>query len=160
MWVLLRDSVSCGFVLDQVGRVVRHSVGIGFGLWRNTLSWALWPFFAAVVAGLVALGWLLGDNWPWIGLLCGVLLVYMGVVTCLAYMFIDLGSCYEVGRGRKARLHNPLKGQKRHGGQPRAPATAPQVGLPLLFAASLAACLTGIRLAQAGAVSHSRPRLV
>ncbi len=40
VWVLLRLGI-LRFVLDQVGRFVRHSVGLGFGLWRRTLSWAL-----------------------------------------------------------------------------------------------------------------------
>ena len=57
----------------------------------------------------------------------------MGLVACLAYMFIDVER-YEVARGYKA-LHNPLKGQRlavelaRYGHQ---------VGVPLLAAAASA----------------------
>ena len=56
----------------------------------------------------------------------------LGVVACLAFMFIDVER-YEVARGYKA-MHDPVKGQKlavelaRHG---------QRVGLPLLASLSL-----------------------
>ena len=97
-----------------------------------------------------------GRDWrlPWLAVLCGAVLLFMGVTACLAYMFIDLER-YEVGRGYKA-VHNPLKGQElavnlvRYGHQ---------VGVPLLAAASVAA-RRRLRHAQPGPLSHRRGRLV
>ena len=42
--------------------------------------------------------------------MCGLVLLFLGVTACLAYMFIDVER-YEVARGYKA-LHNPVQGQE------------------------------------------------
>ena len=79
-------------------------------VWRRLLAWAPWPLFLAVVAGFLLLGWALSGVAPLLTVLCGLAPLFMGVTTCLAYMFIDLER-YEVERGYKA-VHNPLKGQE------------------------------------------------
>jgi HEAT repeat protein len=132
LWGLLKIGV-VRFVLHLFSNLVRRGVQTGFDLWRRSLSWAAWPVFALIVVAILGLGWLVGEAWGWVGLLTGTVLLYMGVVTCLAYMSIDLER-YEVGRGYKA-LHNPLKGQElavnlvRYGHQ---------AGVPLLLVASIA----------------------
>ena len=52
---------------------------------------------------------LAGSLWPGLRVLFGLPPVFMGIIACLAYMFIDLER-NEVERGYKA-VHNPLKGQ-------------------------------------------------
>ena len=117
-----------------VGVAVRGGVRAGFLLWKRLFSWADWPRFFVIVVVLLGLGVAAGLEWPWLAVLSGGTLLFMGVTTCLAYMFIDLER-YEVGRGYKA-MHNPLKGQAlavnliRYG---------PVVGVPLLAGAAAAA---------------------
>src|SRR5665213_830743 len=97
------------WLLRVVGVAVRAGVRAGFELWRRLFSWADWPRFFAVVLLLFGLGFAGGLPLPWLAVLSGAALLFMGVTACLAYMFIDLER-YEVGRGYKA-VHNPLKGQ-------------------------------------------------
>ena len=74
-----------------------------------------------------------GGPWPALRVLCGLAPLFMGIIACLAYMFIDLER-NEVERGHKA-IHNPLKGQvlamnlERYG---------KQVRIPLLISATVA----------------------
>ena len=81
---------------------------------------------------------------PPLALACGAALLFAGVVTCLAYVYIDLER-YEVARGYKA-IHDPLPGQTlatdlvRHGGR---------VGVPLLGAAA-AGAVCGFALLNQG----------
>ena len=126
-----------GFIrwaLGLLGVVVRFGIRTGFHLWRRLFAWADWPRLLAVVGGLLIVGWLGGLPFPWLAVLCGAALLFTGVTTCLAYMFIDVER-YEVGRGYKA-VHNPLKGQElavnliQYGHR---------VGVPLLAVASIAA---------------------
>ncbi len=107
-WIAIKVGI-VRLVVGLLSKIVRKFVHAGFLLWKQTLVWALWPFFLLTVAAALGLDWLTADHWPVIGIVSGAALLYMGVVTCLAYMFIDLER-YEVGRGYKA-LHNPLKGQ-------------------------------------------------
>ena len=99
-----------GWVIRLVGIGIRSAIRNGFLVWRRLLSWATWPLFLGTVAGLLFLGWALNGVLPALTLLCGFAPLFMGVTTCLAYMFIDLER-YEVERGYKA-VHNPLKGQE------------------------------------------------
>jgi HEAT repeat protein len=122
------------FLVSSFSKVVRRFVRAGFELWKRTLVWAIWPYFAFTIAVVLALDWLVVDWWPWFGLISGTILLYMGVITCLAYMFVDVER-YEVGRGYKA-LYNPLKGQELATSLAR---YGHQVGVPLLLAASVAA---------------------
>ena len=79
------------------------------------------------------LGGVAGGPLPGLRVLCGLAPLFMGIIACLAYMFIDLER-NEVERGHKA-VHNPLKGQvlamnlERYG---------KQVRIPLLIAATVA----------------------
>jgi HEAT repeat protein len=123
-----------GWVLGVLGQLIRAGVRKGFHVWEVLLGWAAWPIFFAIGAGLLLLGATLGDSLPGLRILCGLALLIMGTLACLAYMFIDLER-YEVERGYKA-VYNPLKGQElavhlaRYGHQ---------VGIPLLICATLAA---------------------
>ena len=65
-------------------------------------------FLALVMAFLLA-GGVAGGLWPVLRIVFGLPPVFMGIIACLAYMFIDLER-NEVERGHKA-VHNPLKGQ-------------------------------------------------
>lgn len=98
------------WVLRLVGVLVRSGIRIGFELWKRLFSWADWPRFFILIAGLLAVGLGGGLQLAFLAVLCGAALLFIGVTTCLAYMFIDLER-YEVGRGYKA-VHNPLKGQE------------------------------------------------
>lgn len=118
--------------LAGIGAVVRWGVRVGFRAWERGLSWAPWPVFAAVVAGLLTVGVLLAGPLPAVALPFAVVPLLAAVVATLAYMFIDVER-YEVARGYKS-LHNPMKGQRlaaelvQHG---------PRVGVPLLAAAAV-----------------------
>ncbi len=90
--------------------------------------------FFAVILVLFGLGFAAGLELPWLAVLCGAALLFLGVTACLAYMFIDLER-YEVGRGYKA-VHNPLKGQALAVNPVR---YAPMVGVPSLAGAPVAA---------------------
>jgi HEAT repeat protein len=118
-----------GFVFGLLGGAVRR----GFQLWRRLLSWASWPIYAGLVIGLLAIGLRQEEEMPALAILCSLALLFIGVVACLAYVFLDLER-YDVSRGYKA-LRDPRKGQElainlvRYG---------PRVGIPLLIAATLA----------------------
>ena len=115
-----------------LGASVRWGVRTGFRVWEQTLAWAPWPLFAAVVAVLLLIGIGFSSLAPPLAAVVAVVPLFMGLVATLAYMFIDVER-YEVARGYKA-LHNPTKGQRlaaelvRHG---------PAVGVPLLASAAV-----------------------
>ncbi len=129
--VLFRVGV-VGGVLGVVGALVRGGVRAGFRVWERLLAWASWPLFLSVQLGLLAVGVAAADASPVLAVACALGPLGMGLVACLAYMFIDVER-YEVARGYKA-LHDPLKGQRlavelaRYG---------KQVGVPLLAAAAV-----------------------
>ncbi len=122
-----------GWALRAIGLVVRECIRRGFRLWERLLAWASWPRFLAIVVGFLVTGGMVGGPRPELRVLCGLVPLFMGVITCLAYMFIDLER-NEVERGHKA-IHNPLKGQvlamnlERYG---------EQVRIPLLISATVA----------------------
>jgi HEAT repeat protein len=122
-----------GAVLQVVGILVRLGIGQGFRLWERLLSWASWKLFLALVIGFLVTGIWAGGTWPVLKVGLGLAPLFMGVIACLAYMYIDLER-YEVERGYKA-VHNPMKGQElavhlaRYG---------PMVRVPLLIAATVA----------------------
>ncbi len=122
-----------GWALRAIGLVVRECIQNGFLLWERLLAWASWPRFLALVFGFLVMGGMAGGPRPELRVLCGLVPLFMGVITCLAYMFIDLER-NEVERGHKA-IHNPLKGQvlamnvERYG---------EQVRIPLLISATVA----------------------
>ncbi|MBL8797442.1 MAG: HEAT repeat domain-containing protein [Planctomycetia bacterium] len=99
-----------GWALRCFSATVRGSVRAGFLTWTWLFAWASWPVFLALeIAGLCC-GVLVVDHVPMLAIIGGLVPLFMGVIACLAYVFIDLER-YEVGRGYKA-LHNPLKGQE------------------------------------------------
>jgi HEAT repeat protein len=129
-----------GWLVRLVGAVFRLVVTAGFVLWRWLLSWLPWPLFLLAVLALLGCGWRVSlagslglDFRAGFGLACGLLLLLLGVIACMAYMFLEWER-FEVTRGYKA-LHQPLPGQEpavnliRHGRH---------VGLPTLFAATVA----------------------
>ncbi len=146
-----------GWALRLFGVAVRTSIRVGFLLWERLFSWASWPQFLATAVGLTAVGVLAVRALPALGLLLGLVLLFSGATTCLAFMFIDLER-YEVRRGYKA-VHNPLKGQEpavhlvRYGSQ---------VGPLLLMSAAVGTVLGFALLAEAlyltvgGAWFHAR----
>ncbi len=122
-----------GWFLRVLGIVVRGAIRKGFLLWERWLAWASWPVFLAIVFGFLLAGGLAGGSLPFMRVVCGLAPLFMGVIACLAYMFIDLER-NAVERGHKA-VHNPLKGQvlamnlSRYG---------KQVRVPLLISATVA----------------------
>ena len=122
-----------GWVLRGVGHLVRGTIRVGFLLWERLLGWAPWPIYLAIVVGFLLAGSVAGGPWPASRVLCGLAPLFMGIIACLAYMFVDLER-NEVERGHKA-IHNPLKGQvlatnlERYGRQVR---------IPLLISATVA----------------------
>ena len=122
-----------GWVLRGVGHVVGGTIRGGFLLWERLLGWAPWPIYLAIVVGFLLAGGVAGGPWPASRVLCGLAPLFMGIVACLAYMFVNLER-NEVERGHKA-IHNPLKGQvlatnlQRYGRQVR---------IPLLISATVA----------------------
>ncbi len=99
------------WVLGAFGWAVRKSVLGGFRVWEALLSWADWQGIAVMVAGLVLAGHLAhAIDLDFITVLIALSLLGLGLVTCLAYMYLSFER-YEVARGYKA-VHNPLKGQQ------------------------------------------------
>ncbi len=115
------------------GLLVTGCIRNGFLLWERLLAWASWPQFLAIVFGFLFVGGMAAGPLPGSRVLCGLAPLFMGMIACLAYMFIDLER-NEVERGHKA-IHNPLKGQilamnlERYG---------KQVRIPLLISATVA----------------------
>jgi HEAT repeat protein len=119
-------------VLLWLFQVVVGSIVVwGFRCWRKLFAWAGWPQFLGMAGGLLFFGLTIGQVWPAAGIVLASALLYLGVTTCLACIFIDLERD-EVARGYKA-LHKPLKGQAlaenllRYGHR---------VGVPLLIVAT------------------------
>lgn len=122
-----------GWVLRGFGRAVTGASRRGFLLWERLLGWASWPLYLTIVCALLLVGGMAGGPWPTSRVLCGLAALFIGIIACLAYMFVDLER-NEVERGHKA-VHNPLKGQvlamnlERYG---------KQVRIPLLISATVA----------------------
>ncbi len=131
--VILYRLGAIGRVLRILALVVGAAIRGGFLLWERLLGWASWPLYLAIVVGLLLAGGAAGSIWPTARVLCGLAPLFMGIIACLAYMFVDLER-NEVERGYKA-IHNPLKGQAlamnlgRYGRR---------VGIPLLISAAVA----------------------
>jgi HEAT repeat protein len=131
-------------ILAFIGILARGTIQTGFLLWKHLLSWAPWPIFLLLVIGLHIIAWHDGTEDAVRALVCGAALIFLGVITCLAYIFID-SERVEVQRGYKV-LHNPVKGQglashlARHG---------QRVGIPLMVVATLAT-MSGFALFNQG----------
>jgi HEAT repeat protein len=122
-----------GRAVGLLGGAIRGGVRQGFRLWERLLSWAPWPIFLTLAVALLLAGGLAAAHFTGFTIACALVALGMGLLACLAYMFIDVER-YEVERGHKA-IHNPLKGQElarhlvRHGSR---------VGVPLLGSAAVA----------------------
>src|SRR5688572_936383 len=79
-----------GWLIGQLSRLVRWAIRAGFHAWEQTLSWASWWVLLLVAIGLLALGVLAVADAPAVALLFAGTAIFMGVTTCLAYMFIDI----------------------------------------------------------------------
>jgi HEAT repeat protein len=133
-----------GWILRIVGITIRGAIRNGFVIWRSLFSWASWDMVLGAVLGLLLVGQVFRLSFPLITVLCGLALLFLGVTTCLAYMFIDLER-YEVARGYKA-VHNPLKGQVL---AVHLATYGSRVRFPLLVAAAIGA-ITGFALLNQG----------
>jgi hypothetical protein len=78
-----------GWVLRGFGFVVRGAIRKGFLLWEHLLAWASWPVFLAIVFGFLLAGGVAGGPLPGLRVVCGLAPLFMGLIACLAYMFID-----------------------------------------------------------------------
>jgi HEAT repeat protein len=123
-----------GRVLELFGRFTRGTIRGGFHVWERWLSWADWWVYLLLTVALIAVGSFCASTRPEVTLLCAAAALFMGVVACLAFMFIDIER-YEVERGYKA-IHNPTKGQAP---APNVARYGHRVGLGLLAAATAAA---------------------
>src|SRR5690348_11951065 len=78
-----------GVVLRAVQVVIQSGVRAGFRLWARLLASASWPWFLALALALVMLGLVLRPVLPFMAVVCGTALLFLGVITCLAYVFLD-----------------------------------------------------------------------
>ena len=122
-----------GWLLRGLGSMVKRGIKGGFLLWKRLFGWASWPSFLTIAVVFLLVGWVAGPSEPSARIFCGMAMLFMGAIACLAYMFIDFER-NEVERGHKV-VHNPRKGQlratylERHG---------KQVQIPLLLSATVA----------------------
>ncbi|HEY1189402.1 MAG TPA: HEAT repeat domain-containing protein [Gemmata sp.] len=133
------------WALGLFGRTTRAAVSRGFRFWERWLSWADWRVYLLITFGTITTGILTAHRAPVVTLGCAALALWMGVSTCLAYMFIDVER-YEVERGRKA-IHNPTKGQEL---APNVARYGHRVGV-LLMASAAAGVIGGFVLLNQGA---------
>ena len=106
--ILYRISL-IGWLLHCVGLVLKGAIRQGFLVWQRLLGWASWPQFLAFVMAFLLAGGVAGGQWYGLRIVFGLPPVFMGMIACLSYMFIELER-NEVERGHKV-VHNPLKGQ-------------------------------------------------
>lgn len=99
-----------GLAFGLFGRLTRWALRNGFRVWEQWLSWANWAVYFLIALSLLTIGGLAATTWPLVAVCCAGIVLSMGVLACLAYMFIDVER-YEVERGRKA-IYNPTKGQE------------------------------------------------
>jgi HEAT repeat protein len=122
-----------GWLIGLFSRLVRWAIRVGFKAWEFSLSWASWWGLLLIAAGLLAIGFVAAADAPIIALFLAGVVTFMGVTSCLAYMFVDIER-YDVERGYRA-LHNPLNGQQL---APHLARYGEQVGVMFLVAATAA----------------------
>lgn len=130
---LLYHFGALGWVVGVLGRAIRWAIRSGFRAWEFTLAWASWWHLLLMSVGLLTLGALAAADAPLVALAFAAAVIAMGVISCLAYMYIDIER-YEVERGYKA-VHNPLMGQEL---APQLARYGEHVGILLLLAATVA----------------------
>src|SRR5262245_35316001 len=82
---LLYQAGALGWLVHRVGRFLFGCVQAGFLTWRRLLSWAPWPVFVLLV-GVLHVPALISAEPGAIALVCGLALLFVGVVSCLAYV--------------------------------------------------------------------------
>src|SRR5262245_12590928 len=136
-----------GWLLWLVNGLLHRMVYGSYQVWSRFLSWAPWPLLLLVLIGAHVLALYEPPDVvhvPGRTLIVGIALVVVGVITSLAYIYIDLER-YAVSRGHKV-LFNPLKGQElavhliQHG---------ERLGFPLLVVATLG-MISGFALLNQG----------
>lgn len=132
-----------GIILRVVFGVAVRCVRAGYRTWDRWLSLLPWYGLAGILVGVHLLRWPF-DMPPLITALFGAILLTIGAITVLAFMFIDTER-YEVSRGYKA-LHSPVKGQRLAEGLAR---YGESVGYALLITAILC-CVCGFSLMNLG----------
>jgi hypothetical protein len=116
-----------GWLLRRARLLFTAFLSNSFQLWRRLLSWANWIAALVLTVILLGLGIELSSHHPYLALLCGGTLLFIGTLTTLAYIYIDLERD-DVARGYKA-LHSPMKGQELATNLVR---YGRQIGVPLL----------------------------
>jgi HEAT repeat protein len=133
-----------GLVLRLVTAALQWIIETGYALWARLFAWAPWPVLLVAMFVLHAVALAFGEWIPLVVPGAGLVLLALGVTSCLAYILVDQER-YEVSRGYKV-LHNPLAGQ----GVARALLRHGQtLGVPMLIAASLAS-ISGFALLNEG----------
>jgi HEAT repeat protein len=98
-----------GGLIGVLSQFIRWGIRKGFRAWEVCFSWASWSVHLLLAAGLIGVGVAAAGTAPGVTLVCAGAAIFLGLTSCLAYMYIDIER-YEVERGYKA-VHNPLKGQ-------------------------------------------------
>jgi hypothetical protein len=140
---LLYKSGILGLILRVIFGLANWLVRWGYLLWDRWLSAAPWEVLAGFLVAIHLIRWPI-DLPPIPTAILGAILLTVGAITVLAYMFIDTER-YEVSRGYKV-LHSPVKGQKLVEGLTK---YGDRVGYALLVTAILA-CVSGFSLMNLG----------
>jgi HEAT repeat protein len=122
-----------GLLLTGFFRLLHASYRLGFQLWKSLLAALPWPLLVLIILGVHALLWLDDRHHATMTLLAGVLLLFIGVTSCLAYLYIGQERA-DVARGYKV-LSNPDKGQEL---ADSLVVYGPRAGVALLVAACVA----------------------
>ncbi len=140
---LLYKTGLLALILRGVFGMANWFVSAGYRVWDRFLSGAPWYAHAGILVAVHLLR-LPVSLPPLITAGMGAILLTVGAITVLAYMFIDTER-YEVSRGYKA-LHSPAKGQKLAEGLTR---HGDRVGYALLVTA-IVMCISGFSLMNLG----------
>jgi len=133
-----------GLLLTGVFRLLHASYRFGFYRWKHLLAGLPWPVLVLIIVGVHALLWLDDRRHASMTLLAGALLLFIGITSCLAYLFIGQERA-DVARGYKV-LSNPEKGQEV---AENLVVYGPRAGVALLVAACLAV-ISGFALLNFG----------
>src|SRR5262245_10746185 len=140
---LLYQSGLLGLILRFLYYLATACIYWGYRTWDRYLSGLQWYGLAAILVGVHLLRWPF-DFPHLVTAALGAILLTVGAITVLAYMFIDTER-YEVSRGYKA-LHSPVKGQKLAEGLAR---HGDQAGY-LMLVTAIICCISGFSLMNLG----------
>ena len=88
--VILERIGLIGWTARVVGLIVTSGIVGGFRLWKRLLGWATWVEFLAIAVLLLIVTAFAGNLAPILRVAGGLGTLFMGVIACFAYMFIDL----------------------------------------------------------------------